>query len=111
MRDEVIPASCETRWKRHGDQMEQIKVTDVFRSLGKPTVTYVHREQGRYEHVLSSALDDAGQLCLITGPSKTGKTTLYQSVLAEKHRTPLVIRCDDQLTPSEFWRRALEQVK
>lgn len=48
-------------------------------------------------------------MALVTGPSKTGKTTLYKRVLADMRSTPLVVRCDDALSPEDFWRRALEQ--
>lgn len=34
-----------------------INVEDVFRSLGQPTTTYVHRDEGRYERELKSAPD------------------------------------------------------
>lgn len=88
----------------------QIKITDVFRSLGQPTVTYVRRDAGKYERRLSGALDVKGQLCLLTGPSKTGKTTLYKKVLEEKQLLPLTVRCDGNLNQEQFWRRGLESL-
>ncbi len=88
----------------------QVKITDVFRSLGQPTITYVRRDAGKYERLLSGALDVKGQLCLLTGPSKTGKTTLYKRVLEEKKLLPLTVRCDGDLTHEQFWRRALERL-
>ena len=87
-----------------------ISISDVFKSTGQPTVTYVERDQGKYEHILSAGIDGRGQLCLVTGPSKTGKTTLYKRVLETKNLLPIVVRCDNDLTAIEFWRRALEQV-
>lgn len=87
-----------------------IKVRDVFKALGQPTTTYVLREEGKYEKDLSSALDANGTLCLCTGPSKTGKTTLYSRVLSDKSLQPLIARCDASLSANEFWRRALEKI-
>src|SRR5262245_4142103 len=86
-------------------------ITEVFKTIGQPTITYVEREQGHYERLLSDAIDSSGQLCLLTGASKTGKTTLYKRVLHEKSRTPVVVRCDRNLTAAEFWRRGLEMIQ
>lgn len=88
----------------------KVRVGDVFRSSGQPTVTYVERSAGRYERDLRSALDAAGQICLLTGASKTGKTTLYKRVLSETNYSSLIIRCDDTLSPTEFWKRGLEAI-
>lgn len=87
-----------------------LKIREVFKSLGIPTLTYVRREKGRFETELADALDTRGKLALLTGPSKTGKTTLYSRVLEERNVEPLTIRCDANLTSEEFWRRALERV-
>jgi AAA domain len=87
-----------------------IDVRDIFNPFGQPTATYVKRDNGKYEQSLSSALDVEGKLCLLTGPSKTGKTTLYNKVLSDKHLQPLIIRCDASVTASEFWRRSLEKI-
>ena len=100
-------ATCDR--KNQGAALK-VKITDVFRSLGQPTITYVRREAGKYERLLSGALDVKGQLCLLTGPSKTGKTTLYKRVLEERKVLPLTVRCDGDLTHEQFWRRALEGI-
>jgi predicted AAA+ superfamily ATPase len=89
---------------------EAVKVRDVFKSLGVPSTTYVHRESGRYEKELLDAINSKGKLALLTGPSKTGKTTLYSRVLRDANIEPLVVRCDTDLSPEEFWRQALERV-
>ena len=65
---------------------------------------------GKYEQNLSSALDAEGKLCLLTGPSKTGKTTLYTKVLLDKGLQTLIVRCDATVTAPEFWKRALERI-
>jgi hypothetical protein len=87
-----------------------VKIKDVFKTIGTPSITYVSRNDGEYERLLSEYLDVAGKLCLITGPSKTGKSTLYQKVLADIDKLPLIVRCDDQMTTDDIWRKALEDV-
>ncbi|GAA4427164.1 hypothetical protein GCM10023188_09940 [Pontibacter saemangeumensis] len=87
-----------------------VKIKDVFKTIGTPSVTYVSRNDGEYERLLTEYLDVEGKPCLITGPSKTGKSTLYQKVLAEINKLPLIVRCDDQLTTEDVWRKALEDV-
>ena len=86
------------------------RVRDVFNSVGQPRATYVERDHGKYERVLANGLASEGRLCLLTGPSKTGKTTLYRKVLSREGLEPIVVRCDAAVTTPEFWRRALEAV-
>jgi hypothetical protein len=88
----------------------QINVGDIFKTLGQPRETYVKRDDGKYEQSLSTALDVKGKFCLLTGPSKTGKTTLYTKVLLDKGLQSLVVRCDATINASEFWKGALERV-
>ena len=85
-------------------------LSDVFKTVGQPTVTYVERESGALEQQLSGALNERGQLCLICGPSKTGKTTLYREVLRRRNEEPLIVRCDRSMTTEGVWLNALEQV-
>jgi hypothetical protein len=82
----------------------------VFKTVGQPTVTYVERESGALERELNGALNEKGQLCLISGPSKTGKTTLYREVLRRRAEEPLVVRCDRTMKADSVWLRALEEV-
>ena len=85
-------------------------VSDIFKTTGQPTITYVERDSGKLELDLEAAILNRGSLCLVTGPSKTGKTTLYKRVLQKMKLVPLVVRCDKNLGATEFWRRCLEQV-
>jgi len=87
-----------------------ITVSDVFKTQGVPTYTYVSTSDGSYEQDLREAIANKGTLCLITGPSKTGKTTLVKNVCSLVDLQPIVVRCNQDLTPSEFWRKALERV-
>ena len=47
---------------------------------------------------------------MVTGPSKTGKTTLYSRVLDDKKCVPVPVRCSVDLSIDEFWSRALEAI-
>lgn len=87
-----------------------VKISEVFRTTGQPTITYIQRDSGNYERRLNGYLDEAGQLCLITGPSKTGKTTLYKQVLSERGEVPLVVQCTSGRDCEEIWKVALEGV-
>lgn len=87
-----------------------IKVADVFRTTGQPTITYVPRDSGHYEGRLNGHLNEKGQLCLITGPSKTGKSTLYKRVLEERQQIPLVVQCTAEKRCMDIWREALSSV-
>jgi hypothetical protein len=88
-----------------------IKVTSVFKTVGMPTYTYVEQDNGVYEKNLKSGILSQGTICLLTGPSKTGKTSLYNRVLIDLELEPLIVRCDSEINPTEFWKKALEQVK
>ena len=89
----------------------RVKIAEVFQSMGQPLVTYVKHGEGLFENALRSCLETVGQLCLITGPSKTGKTTLYSTVCDKLGSKPLIIRCNENLTASDIWKQALEQVE
>lgn len=89
---------------------EATRVQDVFNSVGQPKATYVKRDQGKYERMLLRGLEAKGRLCLLTGPSKTGKTTLYTKVLSSEGLEPIVVRCDGGVSSQELWKRALERV-
>lgn len=85
-------------------------IAEIFKTVGLPTVTYVKRASGALENLLRSALDERGKLCLVTGPSKTGKTTLYKEVLKSRGEIPLIVACDREKTCHDIWRQALEEV-
>ena len=85
-------------------------VYEVFKTQGHPAITYVSRDHGRYERQLLEGLNNRGTLCLITGPSKTGKSTLYTKVAESIGLEALVIRCHGDLRSEEVWRQALEQI-
>lgn len=91
-------------------QTDRIRVAQVFPTVGKPTITYVERDNGQPELRLTASLETPGQVCLLTGPSKLGKTSLYKEVLPRIKREPLVVRCSGQLDIQNFWASALERL-
>jgi hypothetical protein len=87
-----------------------ILTTDVFKTQGVPTHTYVSPSDGKLERALTNAMRSKGTVCLLTGPSKTGKTTLVANVCKDVGVNPLTIRCSHDLSAEGFWRKALEQI-
>ena len=85
-------------------------ISDIFKTVGQPTITYIERDSGKFDRALDSSISESGQICLITGPSKTGKTTLYRKVLGDRGEVPLIVRCDGKIKCEDIWRRALEAV-
>jgi hypothetical protein len=85
-------------------------ISQIFPSVGKPTITYVQRNEGENERLLLDGLRSMGQICILTGPSKTGKTSLYKKIVPEISKSELIIRCSKDLTAGEFWSRALQQL-
>lgn len=90
--------------------MSKIDIYEVFNGLDVPDDTYVAQEAGRFEKILRQGIKEKGTLCLITGSSKTGKTTLYNRVLESIDRTPIKVRCDSTLNSEEFWKYPLESI-
>lgn len=84
--------------------------SEVFPAVGKPTITYVERDAGLNERKLKGGILNPGQICLVTGPSKTGKTSLYRTVLPTIKKDELIVRCSGDLTAPEFWACALESL-
>jgi hypothetical protein len=87
-----------------------IAIANVFNGGKASSETYVQREKGRYEAELKQGILENGILCLITGSSKTGKTTLYQKVLSELDKEPLRVRCSASLKADDFWSYPLENL-
>ncbi|MFZ5433450.1 MAG: ATP-binding protein, partial [Calditrichota bacterium] len=71
---------------------------------------YVARREGTFEKLVNQAIDARGTICMITGPSKTGKTSLYSYVLKNRDVEPLIVRCTTNTSASSFWKYALESI-
>lgn len=89
---------------------DRIKISEVFNGLGMPSITYVSQENGKYETALQKGIEQNGTLCLLTGSSKTGKTTLYKKIFSSLCKEPLIIRCDSGISADDFWKKPLESV-
>ncbi len=89
------------------------KVKKVFEIKNLPTVTYIPRRKAQSEETYEDCLYKAiwkGDLCLITGPSKTGKTCLFKNVVQQEKRKCLIIPCDRTLTSENIWTRTCEEL-
>lgn len=76
----------------------------VFSSATFPEYTYVNRESTpgfTYEERLSIALDQAGYLIIIDGPSKIGKTVLCEAVIGKERLVAMT--GNDFKEESDFW--------
>jgi hypothetical protein len=64
-------------------------VFEVFVPNGTPTHTYVRRVEERNEEKLAAALDTPKMVISISGPSKTGKTALVDTLLTADRIIPV----------------------
>ena len=90
--------------------LKRADIYEVFKEKGQPTVTYVDRDGGALKTQLSRGIDSKGTICLLTGPSKTGKTTLRTEVVKLKKLDVIVVQCEPQFEAVDFWKAALKQV-
>jgi len=88
----------------------EVLIKDVFNGSTTTSETYISQNSGLYELELEQSILEEGTLCLLTGSSKTGKTSLYKKVLSKLDKVPIKIRCSDSLKPDEFWSRPLEEL-
>lgn len=85
-------------------------VDDVFLSAGVPTATYVKQEHGAFEKSLAKGIRRRGKICLVSGLSKSGKTTLWNTVLKNRSLIPIVVNCTAGMSAKDFWRVPLERL-
>lgn len=90
--------------------MTPILISTIFNGVKTPSETYIPRENGRFEAELKQGILEQGVLCLLTGSSKTGKTSLYGKVLEDLGKTPIRVRCSESLTSEDFWNYPLEHL-
>ncbi|MET7906527.1 ATP-binding protein [Streptomyces sp. NPDC005355] len=86
---------------------------DVVRRVGQvfvvgrlPTITYNPREKLGLEQQLDEYLEDRGTLLSVSGPTKTGKTTLLKSVTDDA----IWLSGGDMSSKEDFWRRVSEEI-
>lgn len=90
--------------------MQKVTISSIFSGVKTPLETYIPREKGKFETELKQGLLEDGVLCLLTGSSKTGKTSLYNKVLSDLDKIPIRVRCSNSLTSDEFWNYPLEHL-
>ncbi|MCY6355289.1 ATP-binding protein [Clostridium sp. ZS2-4] len=85
--------------------MEKLRSNDVFKPGAFPEYTYISRVSSElkysYEIRLQQALNTAGYLTSIIGPSKTGKTVLCEKVIG-KHQL-ISLSGSDFKKSYDFW--------
>lgn len=84
---------------------------DVFISTGYPKHTYVALESGAKENELRDGLAQQNMIISISGPSKSGKTTLCDRVFGkEKGLTHIYVTGDTITKIDDLWFEAYRQV-
>ena len=83
-----------------------LKATEVFTPGAFPIHTYVERTGERLEQALRDALDTAGQVVSLAGPSKSGKTVLVEKVAGRDNL--ITITGAGISDPRHIWDQALD---
>lgn len=68
-------------FRRASSKLPQRKVSEIFVAGGAPTVTYVARGEKHLEKQVTEYLTNRHSILSITGPTKSGKTVLWNHVL------------------------------
>ena len=93
--------------------MQKIKISDVFRPGSMPSYTYIHRlataNGVTYESKLKKALARTGNLVLIIGGTKTGKTVLCNKVVP--HEKIVRLSGSHIRTDEDFWKYTAEALE
>ena len=93
--------------------MQKIKISDVFRPGSMPSYTYINRlataNGVTYESKLKKALARTGNLVLIIGGTKTGKTVLCNKVVP--HEKIVRLSGSHIRTDEDFWKYTAEALE
>lgn len=65
------------------------QTTEVFTPNDVPRLTYVYRKAQDLESQLKSSIKTPGQITSLSGPSKSGKTSLINSIVGESDLIPI----------------------
>jgi hypothetical protein len=85
-----------------------MKVTDVFTPGSLPEHTYNSREDLRLEWRLLEALETKGIIGSVSGPSKSGKTVLCESVVGK--RKMLLVTGGGVSNENSFWQKVRQKI-
>lgn len=84
---------------------------EVFVTDGFPKHTYVSLDEGRREEELHDALEQQNKIISVSGPSKSGKTTLCDQVFGvEKGVDRLHVTGDSVQKAEDVWAEAYKQI-
>jgi len=86
-----------------------VKVTEVFTPGTLPKYTYYERPGRNLEESLLSAVDTPGIITAVSGPSKSGKTVLCESVIGMG--SMLLITGGGVGSEATFWQRIRSKLK
>jgi hypothetical protein len=86
-----------------------VRVTDVFTPGTLPKYTYYERPNHKLEEALLSAVDTPGMIAAVSGPSKSGKTVLCESVIGLK--SILLVTGGGVDSEATFWQRIRSKLK
>lgn len=79
------------------------KAREVFTPAARPTHTYVDRASLNLEFKLLEAIETRGVIVSVTGPSKSGKTVLCESVIGSKGL--FLVTGGGIQSEADFWNR------
>lgn len=83
-----------------------LRATDIFTPGAFPAHSYVERKAEKLEESLRNALETAGQLVSIVGPSKSGKTVLTEYVVGRENL--ITVTGAGIENTDEIWQRVLD---
>ena len=85
-----------------------MKASDVFTPAGVPTVTYIERDGQKLARALRDSIRTPGLITSLSGPSKSGKTTLIKTVIAVDKL--IAISGAAIVSGEHLWERVLNQM-
>jgi septin family protein len=91
--------------------MEMLLPEEVFVTDGFPEHTYVSIDQGKPEKDLREGLEQKNKIISIVGPSKSGKSTLCDSIFGRNIGVDKISVTGGSIaSDTELWREAYRQV-
>jgi hypothetical protein len=86
-----------------------MKANEVFTPGSLPQYTYNNREDLKLEQRLLEAINTRGFICSVSGPSKSGKTVLCESVISQPRM--LLVTGGGVSEESIFWQKIRKKLK